>query len=112
MCLCIYFWGKIYTYYYLKKMFSKQEDFWRDYLMTAVLVMESNILLDIEGLYLLLYEILTQNEDRFPSFPYPHKYNSNFRPSLLTESWTMTATGFSISPWKEQFSVNGTTKAA
>lgn len=54
--------------------------------MTAVLVMESNILLDIEGLYLLLYEILTQNEDRFPSFPYPHKYNSNFRPSLLTES--------------------------
>lgn len=30
----------------------KQGDFWRDYLMAAVLVMEFNVLLDVEGLYL------------------------------------------------------------
>lgn len=54
--------------------------------MTAVLVMESNMLLYMEGLYLLLYEILTQNEGRLPSFTYPPKCSSNFRPSILTES--------------------------
>lgn len=80
--------------------------------MTAMLVMESNMLLYIGGLYLLLYEILTQNEGTLPSFTYPPKCSSNFRHSVLTESWTMTATSFSISLWKEQFAVNGTSKAA